>query len=326
MSDEKFCLKWNDYEPNISAAFRDIREEKEFFDLTIACEDDKQISAHKVILSACSPFFRGVLKRNPHQHPLLYLKGVSYKDMSSVLSFMYHGEVNVAQDELNSFLQVAEDLRVKGLTQNNQSSSESKRKSESRVNPSIRRKSVESSPASTPKRFRPDPTTNPVVPIVEEEDDIQEVEQVIPVKVETGAAAIIPSPLVDSVGTIAMYSDAEMSEHVMIDDGTYDERYEEEYENEYTEEQNYLIQGGQDANTGSRALCTICQKLVHKSSLKRHIRTVHTENLAVQCLDCSKTFKNVESLITHQRTVHRTPVSRAKAFNDISSSDDQDFD
>ena len=34
--------------------------------------------------------------------------------MSSVLSFMYHGEVNVAQDELNSFLQVAEDLRVKG--------------------------------------------------------------------------------------------------------------------------------------------------------------------------------------------------------------------
>jgi len=304
MSDEKFCLKWNDYEPNISAAFRDIREEKEFFDLTIACEDDKQISAHKVILSACSPFFRGVLKRNPHQHPLLYLKGVSYKDMSSVLSFMYHGEVNVAQDELNSFLQVAEDLRVKGLTQNNQSSSESKRKSESRVNPSIRRKSVESSPASTPKRFRPDPTTNPVVPIVEEEDDIQEVEQVIPVKVETGAAAIIPSPLVDSVGTIAMYSDAEMSEHVMIDDGTYDERYEEEYENEYTEEQNYLIQGGQDANTGVYIDCPVCSKPMYKKNLARHIAVKHTDQAPSQCNLCLKTMKNGWSLKEHERKYH----------------------
>ena len=114
MSSEKFCLRWNDFERNISSAFKDIRDEKEFFDITIACEDE-QLQAHKVILSACSPFFKKVLCRNHHQHPLLYLKGVSYKDMESVLNFMYHGEVNVAQDDLNSFLQVAEDLRVKGI-------------------------------------------------------------------------------------------------------------------------------------------------------------------------------------------------------------------
>ena len=113
MSSEKFCLRWNDFESNISSAFKDIRDEKEFFDITIACEDE-QLQAHKVILSACSPFFKNVLRRNQHQHPLLYLKGVSFRDMESVLNFMYHGEVNVAQDDLNSFLQVAEDLRVKG--------------------------------------------------------------------------------------------------------------------------------------------------------------------------------------------------------------------
>ncbi len=66
-----------------------------------------------MILSACSPFFRQILRRNPHQHPLLYLKGVKYKELLSVLNFMYQGEVNVAQEELNSFLAVAEDLRVK---------------------------------------------------------------------------------------------------------------------------------------------------------------------------------------------------------------------
>merc|ERR1740124_1479188 len=98
-----------------------------FFDVTLAC-DDEQIQAHKVILSACSPFFRNILRRNSHQHPLLYLKGVKYTDLQSVLNFMYHGEVNVAQEELNSFLAVAEDLRVKGLTQNNAESQQSSSK------------------------------------------------------------------------------------------------------------------------------------------------------------------------------------------------------
>merc|ERR1712123_564388 len=102
---------------NISCAFRELREDKDFFDVTLACDDD-QIQAHKVIISACSPFFRNVLRRNHHQHPLLYLKGVKFTDLQSVLNFMYHGEVNVAQDELNSFLAVAQDLKVKGLTQN----------------------------------------------------------------------------------------------------------------------------------------------------------------------------------------------------------------
>ena len=96
-----------------------FREDKDFFDVTLACENS-QIQAHKVVLSACSSFFRIVLKQNPHQHPLLYLKGVRYEDITSVLNFMYHGEVNVAQEELNTFLAVAEDLKVKGLTQNTQ--------------------------------------------------------------------------------------------------------------------------------------------------------------------------------------------------------------
>ena len=92
MSSEKFCLKWNDFESNISGAFRELREEKDFFDVTLAC-DDNQIKAHKVIISACSPFFRSVLRQNPHQHPLLYMRGVSFTDLQSVLTFMYQGEV-----------------------------------------------------------------------------------------------------------------------------------------------------------------------------------------------------------------------------------------
>jgi len=117
MTSEKLCLRWNDFERNISEAFREIRDDKDFFDVTLVCEE-KQIQAHKIILSACSPFFKKVLLSHHHEHPLIYLMGVKYKDLKAVLNFMYHGQVNVAHDELNSFLQVAEDLKIKGLSLN----------------------------------------------------------------------------------------------------------------------------------------------------------------------------------------------------------------
>ena len=65
---EKFCLRWNDFERNIRSAFYDFKEEKEFADVTLACADG-QVESHKVILAASSPFFKRVLKKNPHSHP-----------------------------------------------------------------------------------------------------------------------------------------------------------------------------------------------------------------------------------------------------------------
>jgi len=243
-SSEKFCLRWNDFETNISVAFRELREEKDFFDVTLAC-DDSQVQAHKVILSACSPFFRNVLRRNPHQHPLLYLKGVKYKELLSVLNFMYMGEVNVAQEELNSFLSVAEDLRVKGLTQNNDSSSETPSsevnlpKSEPPKNINRPREPPERDPVPPPKRPRPSPIPQVSAPrssYQEEEDDIQEV---VPVKSEPrDTFAPAPSPHLQQPSmshTVApvepqpMYQDQGMQDQghgtVALDDTYGDESY-----------------------------------------------------------------------------------------------------
>merc|ERR1712025_719536 len=116
MSDNKFSLRSKDFETNMTKALKHLREENNLFDVTIVCEDS-QIQAHKLILSACSSFFRNILCLNPHQHPLLYLKGVKYKHCLAILDFMYNGEVHVVQDELKQFLVVAADLRVQGLTQ-----------------------------------------------------------------------------------------------------------------------------------------------------------------------------------------------------------------
>ena len=128
---EKFCFRWDDFEENVSGAFREIREEQDFFDVTLAC-DDNQMEAHKVIISACSPWFRSILRWHPHQHPLLYLRGVKYSELVAVLDFMYNGEVNIAQDDLNSFLNVAAELQVKGLSKEGSIS-----KTEVKANPSI---------------------------------------------------------------------------------------------------------------------------------------------------------------------------------------------
>jgi len=123
-SSENFCLRWNDFESNVSGAFRELRAESDFFDVTLTCDDTnansrRPMQAHKVILSACSNLFKQMLRtQTGHPNPMIYLRGVRTCDLESVLDFMYQGEVNVAQDDLNSFLAVAEDLQIKGLTQN----------------------------------------------------------------------------------------------------------------------------------------------------------------------------------------------------------------
>ena len=173
---EKFCLRWNDFESNISVAFRELREDKDFFDVTLACDED-QIQAHKVILSACSPFFRSVLRRNRHEYPLLYMKGVKFTDMVSVLNFMYHGEVNIAQEELNSFLAVAEDLKVKGLTQN-----ESEKKTTTHKSSSAPQTSLPVNPPPPPRPRTPQqsgPAPKRSRTCQEEVQEVEEVEHIV---------------------------------------------------------------------------------------------------------------------------------------------------
>ena len=74
--DEKLCLNWNDFKENAISAFGRLRGNREFADVTLACEDGKQVEAHKVILPSSSPFFLNLLRRNMHPHPLIYMMGL----------------------------------------------------------------------------------------------------------------------------------------------------------------------------------------------------------------------------------------------------------
>ncbi|TGZ54460.1 Uncharacterized protein DBV15_09122, partial [Temnothorax longispinosus] len=113
---QQFFLKWNDFQSNMVSSFKHLRDEKSFTDVTLAC-DGQTCKAHKMVLSACSPYFKSLLEENPSKHPIIILKDVAYSHLQAILEFMYAGEVNVSQDQLPAFLKTADRLKVKGLAE-----------------------------------------------------------------------------------------------------------------------------------------------------------------------------------------------------------------
>jgi len=315
MASEKFCLRWNDFESNISTAFRELRDDKDFFDVTLSC-DDEQIQAHKVILSACSPFFRGVLRRNPHAHPLLYLKGVKFSDLTAVLNFMYHGEVNVAQEELNSFLAVAEELRVKGLTQNNQSGNNSSSSSKKEPFSAAPRPQAAAPrlPDPVPPPKKPRPAAAPTY-ATHDDDDIQEVMPTVKTE-PLQAAAAAPEP----------YQQQEQGGQLQqVDDGMgYDEEGYEDY-GQYGAEGGYegtLVDA--DGNKGDKQLyeyivkdgpqlhrCTVCGKVgKDRGNLRKHVENIHFPgSFTYTCKYCQQTFTSRTHLNHHVTSLHKNANS-----------------
>ena len=115
--DEKFCLKWNDFQSNTSNTFKKLRTSDHFYDVTLVSDDQQQVAAHRVVLSASSEYFKNILMSNKHSHPLLCLSGVSSGDLNNILDFIYNGEIQVYQDHLDQFLDIAQRFQLEGLIQ-----------------------------------------------------------------------------------------------------------------------------------------------------------------------------------------------------------------
>ena len=112
---EKFCLKWNDFQSNVSNSFSLLRNEDYLHDVTIVSDDNEQIAAHKLVLSACSEYFKSIFKKNKHSHPLLCLEGLSSQDVRNVMDYIYNGELQIFQEDLDRFLNIAQRFKLEGL-------------------------------------------------------------------------------------------------------------------------------------------------------------------------------------------------------------------
>ncbi|XP_025834632.1 longitudinals lacking protein isoform X8 [Agrilus planipennis] len=124
--DQQFCLRWNNHQSTLVAVFDTLLENGTLVDCTLAAEG-KFLNAHKVVLSACSPYFETLLSQNYDKHPIFILKDVKFQELKAMMDYMYRGEVNISQDQLGALLKAAESLQIKGLSDNRKGESETKK-------------------------------------------------------------------------------------------------------------------------------------------------------------------------------------------------------
>ncbi|XP_025197599.1 longitudinals lacking protein, isoforms N/O/W/X/Y-like isoform X9 [Melanaphis sacchari] len=112
---QHFCLRWNNHQSTLISVFDTLLESGTLVDCTLAAEG-QYLKAHKVVLSACSPYLELLLSQHYEKHPIVILKDVKFQELKSMMDYMYRGEVNISQDQLSTFLKAAESLQIKGLT------------------------------------------------------------------------------------------------------------------------------------------------------------------------------------------------------------------
>lgn len=117
-SSPHLCLRWNNYQSNLTSVFDQLLQNETFVDVTLAA-DGHAIKAHRMVLSACSPYFQHLFFDNPCQHPIVILKDTRWPELKAIVEYMYRGEISVAQEELTSLLRVAETLKIRGLSELN---------------------------------------------------------------------------------------------------------------------------------------------------------------------------------------------------------------
>uniref|UniRef100_A0A4Y0BLY9 BTB domain-containing protein n=1 Tax=Anopheles funestus TaxID=62324 RepID=A0A4Y0BLY9_ANOFN len=120
--DQQFCLRWNNHQSTLISVIDTLLENGTLVDCTLAAEG-KFLKAHKVVLSACSPYFATLLSQQYDKHPIFILKDVKFQELRAMMDYMYRGEVNISQDQLAALLKAAESLQIKGLSDNRSSSS-----------------------------------------------------------------------------------------------------------------------------------------------------------------------------------------------------------
>ena len=113
---QKICLTLSSFEINIRESFQLMREENSYCDVTLASEDGHTVNAHRVILAAGSEFFSGIIRQaNSTTRIFLYLKGIKGQELENILDFLYNGQTRLSQEELDKFLVIAKELKIKGL-------------------------------------------------------------------------------------------------------------------------------------------------------------------------------------------------------------------
>ena len=294
---DHFCLKWNDFSDHLHTTFTGLLSSSQtplFSDVTLACDDGKQLLAHRLVLAGCSSVLKSILTSTAapnNQHcPLLYLRGVSKEDLTALLTFMYQGEVSLPQEQLNSFLAVAEDLQVKGLVEN---SKPGKASLDAKCYSKLSHRSNEVVTAPQHKKVRVNPEKNDSCGIRETSVKFEHPTFTNVMETNSASHVLEPDPYskyaiakVDDEGydNLDSYGDGDLiQDHLSASTPSFSERTWPDGRTEWT--------------------CSLCAKVFHHpGSTSQHI-AVHQGRTT--CNECGKIFNRVSDMRTHCRNVHQ---------------------
>jgi len=306
MTVDQFCLKWNNYQASLTNAFKSLLENEDFVDVTLSA-GGKTLRAHKVVLSACSSYFKQLLRGiSSWQHPILFLRDVPFVDLYTILEFIYMGEVNVAQTDLTSFLKTAELLQIKGLAENANWNHDNPDNEDSLSGSDIGAASVTSASASPV----PAPVSGPKRPSTQKRRRLSS---------DTGkllndsltSTITSSTPRQDSVPRSE--EDLELKEEVNDDLDEDNNLYVDEsvdtdsdIAGERRLSSNGVGQGVQGIAMGpNHKKCEYCGIVMLKKNFARHQRDMHTEPKPRSlCPLCQKSYKTSDWLKDHIRRGH----------------------
>ena len=264
-------LNWNNFGENLIGLVKEFRNDKDFQDVTLLCEDGQLVNANRFMLSCCSTFFKFVFKKAVQNNVVVYLKGVKGNHMKSILDFIYHGSTNVHENQLANFLETAHDLKIRGLVDTS----------------SVQRENYSSSNNRNAESFSPAAIKNEVsLPQDLNMTDDSSYADADHVEIDENELAV---ENVDAGETPKNYSGSSY-QHTPVKQGP-------------------LFQDFSKMSSASNGQfsCTICGKsFSYKHVLENHIET-HMDN-AYPCTVCNKIFKTRNSLKSHLSQKHRNPT------------------
>ena len=272
-------IKWNAFESNASKWFSSLRQEHDFYDVTLVSDDEKELQAHKLVLSACSPFFKNILKGKSHPNPMLYLSGVSSEDLNLLLDYIYNGEVQVENFKLERFMFVAKIFKLEGLLETEQDNLDNPVEFDEKIYfvPGLSSSSIPLQKDKKPSHIRNK--------FKRKEDSTSDYFADFDSSEEARHKNEFPSD------TNIMYPN--------INDSV-----KEGIESDVDEVEKRIAALREKLDTGLYR-CKTCGKTMNtKRDLGRHIET-HLEGLSFGCSMCEKTFRSRNSLSTHISIRHK---------------------
>lgn len=314
---QQYCLKWNNYQTSLSSSFKDLLANEKFVDCTLTCglAGGQTIHAHRVVLSACSPYFRQVLSNlSQWQHPVIILKDIKYEELSGIVEFIYHGEVSIDQECLPGFLQAAESLRIKGLTEDKKEKPKDMYEEKTSVSSSNQTtlihkalKKLMNGAAVRPSVVPEDADEQQMLTVDNNNEDMTETDNghgggADPEEEEEALSeSEIPMSGVDFQTMYRSFMSGSVSED---SDGSKDVMAGSQEDG-----QPLNINFG-DANSplsGGKKTCPYCYQQLSWHALSRHIRDMHKakSDTLVTCKYCLKTFRNKNSLGCHIWRFHK---------------------